>query len=132
MTEGTTLLKSERLSPVLERARVAAAPTLGSAERREKIASSLRGKPRPPHVVEAMKKGRTGKPQGAHVGEAVRAANLRRGARPPAAGKPWTAEEDEAVRTLAPKEVAQRTGRTLKSVYDRRRALGLPDGRSKR
>ena len=30
MTEGTTALKSERLSPVLERAREAAAPTLSA------------------------------------------------------------------------------------------------------
>jgi hypothetical protein len=42
---GTTALKSERLSPVLERAREAAAPTLSSEERREKIAASKRGVP---------------------------------------------------------------------------------------
>jgi hypothetical protein len=41
----------------------------------------------------------------------------------------WTAEDDEKARTLPPKEAAQRSGRTLKAVYERR-ALGLPDGRS--
>src|SRR5262249_37412765 len=37
MTEGTTALMSERLSPVLERAREAAAPTWTSPERGQKI-----------------------------------------------------------------------------------------------
>jgi hypothetical protein len=60
--EGTTALKSELLSPVLQKAREIARPTWSSAERREKIAASKRGKPKPPHVVEAMRKGRAGKP----------------------------------------------------------------------
>ena len=97
--------------------------------RREKIAASRRGKARPPHVAEAMRKGRTGKPQGEHVKAAVRQANRRRGARPPAAGEPWTAEEDQAVRTMRAAEASLATGRTLTAVYDRRRTLGLPDGR---
>jgi hypothetical protein len=37
----------------------------------------------------------------------------------------WTAEEDEAVRTLPPAEAAARTGRTLWSVYWRRCVLGV-------
>ena len=63
VTEGTKALKSERLAPVLVKAREAALPTLGGAERREKIAASKRGQARPAHVVEAMRKGRTGKPR---------------------------------------------------------------------
>jgi hypothetical protein len=41
----------------------------------------------------------------------------------------WTPEEDELVRTLPRNEAAWRTGRTLQAVTDRRRRLGLPDGR---
>jgi hypothetical protein len=42
---------------------------------------------------------------------------------------PWTAEEDELVRALPAEEVAQRTGRSLMGVYQRRYRLGVPDGR---
>ncbi|HJZ55788.1 MAG TPA: hypothetical protein VKE74_12545, partial [Gemmataceae bacterium] len=44
-------------------------------------------------------------------------------------GRIWTPDEERLVRTLAPAEAAARTGRTLGSVYGRRQALGLPDGR---
>ena len=40
-------------------------------------------------------------------------------------GRPWTPEEDELARTLAPREAARQTGRSLRAVYDRRHALGL-------
>jgi hypothetical protein len=42
--------------------------------------------------------------------------------------RPWTAAEDEAVRTLAPVEAAMRTGRTLTAVYSRRFVLAKQDG----
>jgi hypothetical protein len=42
---------------------------------------------------------------------------------------PWTAEEDELVKTLPPEEATKRTGRSLKAVYKRRHRLGMPDGR---
>ena len=58
-------------------------------------------------------------------------AQRRRGARPPKAGRPWTAAEDELGRTLPAPEAAARTGRPLCSVYGRRRQLNLPDGRKK-
>jgi hypothetical protein len=38
--------------------------------------------------------------------------------------RPWTPEEDELVRTLPTQEVARRTGRTTRAVYNRRRRLG--------
>jgi hypothetical protein len=131
MTEGTTLLKSERLTPVLERAR-ASLPNLGGAEHRAKISAAKRGKPRPRHVIEAMRQGRTGKPQDAKTRLKMSGTHKARGTRPPLAGIPWTKEEDELARTLKAKEDVQRTGRTLKAVYSRRRVLGLPDGRSSR
>ena len=39
--------------------------------------------------------------------------------------KYWSDEEDEIVRTLAPAEVARRTGRSIDAVYIRRRILGI-------
>jgi len=50
----------------------------GSAERREKITASRRGKPRPPHVVEAMRKGRTGKPHTEEAKHKMREAHRKR------------------------------------------------------
>ena len=37
----------------------------------------------------------------------------------------WTPAEDELVRTLPPAEAAERTGRTLPAVYQRRHHLGV-------
>jgi hypothetical protein len=45
--------------------------------------------------------------------------------------RPWTAEEDELVRSLPAAEAARRTRRTRRAVYDRRVALGLTGGRRK-
>jgi NUMOD3 motif len=70
-----------------------------------------------------------------HTSEArakMSAAQRRRGARPPKAGRAWTAEEDALVRTLPAFEVVSRTGRTLQTVYSRRSVLGLNEGRTAR
>lgn len=53
-------------------------------------------------------------------------AQRRRGARPPKAGVPCSAQEDEWPRTLPNAEVVRRTGRTKTDVYNRRADLGLP------
>jgi hypothetical protein len=70
-----------------------------------------------------------------HTAEArakMSAAQRRRGARPPKAGRPWTAEEDALVRELPAIEVVSRTGRTLQAVYSRRSQLGVNEGRTSR
>jgi hypothetical protein len=43
----------------------------------------------------------------------------------------WAPEEDELVRSLPAAEAARQTGRTLVAVWQRRRVLGVPDGRRK-
>jgi hypothetical protein len=129
--QGTTALKSELLSPWLDEIRPAAIAVAGSAERREKIAASGRGKPRPPHVIEAVRKVHAGR---AHTEEARRKmseASRKRGALVPGT-RLWTAREDALVRTLPAEQVARKTRRTLAAVYARRRELKLPDGRSAR
>jgi hypothetical protein len=42
-------------------------------------------------------------------------------------GRPWTAEEDEGVRTLSPTEAARKCGRTVRAIYNRRAKLRLRD-----
>jgi hypothetical protein len=56
------------------------------------------------------------------------AAGLRRQAQA-SAGKPWTAEEDRAVRELPVAEAAKVTGRSRTAVYARRFKLGVQDRR---
>ena len=98
-----------------------------------KIAAAKRGKPRPRHVIEAMRAGRLGKPQSAETRRKMSESHKRRGTIPPAAeGKLWTAAEDALVRLLPVTEVMRRTRRTKTAVYVRRRVLELPDGRMKR
>jgi hypothetical protein len=37
--------------------------------------------------------------------------------------RPWTAEENEAVRALTPQDAAAKTGRTIRGVWARRQNL---------
>ena len=99
--------------------------------RREKIAAAKRGKPRPAHVVTAVAAAHRGTRHSAEVRRTMSEAQCCRGARPPRAGRPWTAEEDALVKALPAKDAGRRTGRTLGAVYDRRRVLGMPDGRTR-
>jgi hypothetical protein len=82
----------------------------------------------PPRVGVA-KQGRLGKPHSEEARRKMSEAARRHGAWPPAAGEPWSSEEEEMLRTLPAPEVASRTGRTLAAVYSRRARLEVPDGR---
>src|SRR5262249_14239116 len=81
------------------------------------------------HVLEAMRTANRGRKHTDEARAKMSAAQRARGARPPKAGVPWTAREDALLRRLPAEEVAQRTGRTLRAAYSRRRDLGLPGGR---
>jgi hypothetical protein len=83
--------------------------------------------PRPAPSTPALK----GAVPSAETRRKMSEAQRRRGARPPKAGRPWTAEEDALVKALPAREVAARTGRTLSAVWSRWQALGMPDGRRK-
>jgi transposase-like protein len=84
-TEGTRQLLSEiaadpvniakRLPGILAKAR--------DPERCAKIGAAKRGKPRPRHVIEAMRKGRTGKPHSPETRAKMSATHKARGTRPP-------------------------------------------------
>jgi hypothetical protein len=133
VTEGTSKLKSDYAheEPIVEALKKAQ----GKAQdpvRREKIAASRRGKRRPDHVVEAVRKAHTGRKHSEASRKKMSDTRKKSGVRPPKAGRPWTAEEDQLVRDLPAAEVAVRTGRTLHAVYTRRGDLGLPDARKRR
>jgi hypothetical protein len=73
-----------------------------------------------------MRQGRLGKHHTEEARRKLSEAQRRRGLWPLAAGRPWTAEEEALLGTMADAEVAVRTNRTLQAVYDRRRKLGIP------
>ena len=130
--EGTSQLRSEWTeTDAIQEGLGKGKESARDPERRRKIAESRKGKPRPAHVLKILARGRKRR----NSPEARRKhsdTNKRRGVIPPAAGRAWTAEEDELVKALSVAEVAKATGRTLSAVYGRRSALGLPDGRARK
>ncbi len=122
-TPGALRLRQQRLTPVLNEARHLI--DYNAPERVQKIAAARTGKPRPKHVQAMLKTSRIGKPISAEHRQKLTEGFRRAGVRPPKAGKPWTPDEDHAVRTLSAAEVVKTTGRTLQAVYDRRRLLGV-------
>jgi hypothetical protein len=76
---GTHRLRSDhQQAPWATRARAKAVAKARDPERRRKIAEAKVGVPRPRHVIEAMRKGRTGKPQSEPARAKMRAAHARR------------------------------------------------------
>jgi hypothetical protein len=92
MTDGTSRLRSlHSLESWAAEARAKAHAKSGDPGRRAKIAAAKRGKPRPVHVIEAMRAGNTGRVHGEDERRRRSASLKRRGVRPPKAGRPWTA-----------------------------------------
>jgi hypothetical protein len=52
-------------------------------------------------------------------------AQRRRGAYPPAAGRPFTPEENALLGTAIDREIGERIGRDYKTVQARRKRLGI-------
>jgi hypothetical protein len=128
-TEGTSRLRSDHTrEPWAVEARRKGAAKAGDPERREKIAAAKRGKTRAAQVRDAVGAANRGRPLSPETRRKMSAAHKARGTLVPGT-RLWTAEEDELVRTLPPAEAARRTGRTPHAVTDRRRLLGVPDGR---
>jgi hypothetical protein len=97
-------------------------------KRCRKISEAMRGKPKPPHVLKAMHEARRGLPHTKEARQRMSETHRQRGTLVPGT-IPWTAEQDELVRTLPAEDAARRTGRSLVAVYKRRFRLGVPDGR---
>ena len=101
-------------------------PTLKSPDRAEKIAAAKRGKPRPPHVIEAMAKANRRQKLPMAQRRKMSEAHKRRGTRPPAVqGLPWKAEEDALLGTMKDADVGERIGRSESAVSDRRYTLNV-------
>jgi hypothetical protein len=130
---GTNRLRARYArSPSGKRARSAALAVARDPERRRRISAGKLGLKPSPEAVAKMRAKLVGRKLSAEhrqrIAEGVRRARLI----PPAAGKPWSAKEEQLLRTLPAWEVAKRTGRSLMAVYSRRRTLGLNNGRTAR
>src|SRR5262245_29368698 len=101
-------------------------------EHNAKIAAAHRGKPRPKHVMEAVRKSHLGKRLSALVRRKISETKKRRGQRPDFNNPAWSAKEDILLLTLRPAQVAKRTQRTMEAVYSRRRKLGIANRRKRR
>ncbi len=109
-TPGTSRLRSDYTKePWAIEAQTAMNAKAGDPERREKVAAAKRGKPRPRHVVEAMRQARIGTHPSDEARRRMSEAHRVRGTRPPAAGRPWEPEEDALLGTMPDEEVAQRS-----------------------
>jgi hypothetical protein len=133
MNEGASIRRQEVVQlPSVKAGRRKAWAKARDPERRRKIAEARRGKPRSPEVVATMRS----RMLGTHPADSTRAkmseAHRKRGTRPPWINPPWSAQDDEFVRTIPAKAAAERTGRTLSAVYNRRNVLQVPDGRRSR
>ena len=121
---GTSILRTRHFEePWAEETRKKAWAKARDPVRREKIAAAKRGKPRPKHVIEILRKANLGRKHTEEARRKMSIAQRVRGAWPPAAGRPWEPWENELVRTLSRREAATRTGRTEASVKGRRQQL---------
>jgi hypothetical protein len=125
VNEGTRRLyvdyTPERLPEDVRRRAIANANT---PEANAKKSASMRGKPKPPHVLEALLRANIGKK---HTPEqrARRAEALRlRGGLPPG-GRVWEPEEVAMLGLVPDEEIAQRTGRSLGAVMCKRQKLRI-------
>ena len=101
VTDGTFALRSERASEAdFEAIRASAHAKHRDPARNAKIAAERKGKPRPRHVVEAMRKGRKGKPQSEETRLRISAALKGR-------RLIWTEADDTTVHACSAKEAAR-------------------------
>jgi hypothetical protein len=120
---GTSRLRSEYMNePWAEGMRTKARAKDRDPERCAKIAAARRGKPRPPHVIQAMTEARLGSHHTDEAKAKTSATHRQWGTLVPGT-RVWTSEEDQMALTLPAAEVAQRTGRSLAAVYIRQSAL---------
>ncbi len=101
--------------------REAARPTLSHPARAEKIRKAKIGKSRAPESSRASGRAHLGKKASQESRRRMSEAHRDRGTGGAKPSRPWTGEEDEAVRALTPHKAARATGRTIKAVWERRK-----------
>jgi hypothetical protein len=132
MNEGDRRLKrAYAKTDWAKAARVKAWSKARDPARRAKISAAKRGKPRPPHVHEALLRANLGRKLSRAHRKKLSEAHLGSKRQPPN-GRAWTEREDELVRNLPPEDAAKNIGRTLAAVILRRSRLGLSDGRTRK
>jgi hypothetical protein len=125
-TEGTSRLHRDIADEVFtEEVRARAVAAANTPEANAKKSTAKRGKPRPAHLMEALARFNRGRKLPEATRRKMSQAHKRRGTRPPWLNDPWPPEHDALLGTLPDAEVAERTGRTLQAVGDRRRTLGI-------
>lgn len=130
MTEGASIRQQEvEQLPAVKAGRRKAWANARDPERRRKIAEARTGKRRPLGLMAALHKRNRGRRTPDSSRAKISDAHRRLGTRPPWLNPPWSALDDELVRTLPAKAAAERTGRTLSAIYNRRNVLQVPDGR---
>ena len=127
ITKGTSALLSRWVPETVQSDEATAKrmPALKAPERAAKISASKLGKPRPAHVIEALRNANKGRKLSADHRRKMSEAHKRRGTRPPAAGVPWTNGEHALLGTMKDRDVAARTGRTEEAVSARRYVFGV-------
>jgi hypothetical protein len=118
-TPGTSRLHSEyNREPWAIEARAKAQSKARDPERCRKIAEARRGKPRRPHVVEAVRQAHLGTRHSEETRQRMSEAHKKRGTLVPGTAL-WVPEEDERVRALPIAEVMRRAGRPLDAAQTR-------------
>jgi hypothetical protein len=132
VNDGThRLLRERALTPAFrEQTLTKAWAKAQDPHRRAKISAAHRGKKLSNDQRLLLRWANLGRCPSEATRRKMRAAALRRGARPPKAVRLWTKAEDRAVRTLRPAAAAAKTGRTLSAVFSRRYTLRVSDGRA--
>jgi hypothetical protein len=122
--EGTSRLRRDHFAePWGEKARRMAWAKARDPKRRRKIAEALRGKPKPPHMMEELRRSNLGRKLSAETRRKMSEARKQRGTQPPI-GKLW----ELALLGTAPDEmVAERTERSASAVRKKRSVLGIPN-----
>lgn len=127
MTQGTALLrsKSAKDSPGVAKALKLAHAKSGDPDRRRKIAESRRGKPRPAHVIEAVRMAHLGKKASEETRRKLSEAQRKRGAWPPAAGRPWSETELALLGKVTDEVLAKRMKRPVSAIRAMRNRLRI-------
>jgi hypothetical protein len=131
-TQGTSRLRGNYFAePWAERTREKVWSKARDPERRAKIAGAKVDRPRPRHIIEAMRQGRLGKRPTEEARRKMSEAQRRRGTWPLAAGRPWTAEEEALLGAMADGVAGLGGPQQLRDMLDRLGGHGSRNSRKK-
>lgn len=125
-TDGSRQLASEiALIPDHVQTRAAGLQRIDREAVNAKIAATKTGVPRSEETRARLRAANLGKTVSDEARRKMSEAQRRRGPKPFGDRLPWSAAEDQIIRTTIPSEAARLTNRSLRAVYARRRRLRL-------